>query len=307
MKLLGMRIPSGETTKSNRFEVDDDSQPDQPTVKRPPSRGVRFKAVAYDSTTAVNEPIRVSTSDQEPLLTAVDEPPIRGSFSDQEPLLAGVNEPLRFSTSDQGAPLIAARRVPFPISFNFYCLSLFHGRYYLGVHRTEPLYRIRTSWPTISLYNGLDTKDPLIGALVHRSHFHRKKRPRNEVIIHSGTISLEAKGRFTVDVPLANGLGNRKEAFQWRPTRGQAVRVLGKHSGLKLVRLATDVTPGSGCIASGGGETVAVLGFRKLNLRRRSSAAFQFLGTGAQRVLGEAWEVAAVMTAIGLWDKHQRK
>ncbi|KAK7736155.1 hypothetical protein SLS53_007183 [Cytospora paraplurivora] len=305
MSLLGMRTTSGETTKSSRFEVDDDSQPDQQTGK-PPSRGVRFKAVPYNATTAVNEPRRVSTSDQESLLTAVNGP-IRVSTSDQEPLLTSVDEPIRGSIYDQEVPVIAARSIPFPVSFNFYCLSLFHGRYYLGVHKTDPLYRIRITWPTISLYNGLDTKDALIGALVHRSHFHRKKRPRNEVIIQSGTIKLETKGRFSVDVPLASGFGSRKEAFQWRPTRGQAVKVLGKHSGLKLVRLATDVTQGSGYIASGGGETVAVLGFRKLNLRRRSSAAFQFLGSGAQGVLGEDWEVAAVMTAIGLWDKHQRK
>ncbi|ROW08762.1 hypothetical protein VPNG_06401 [Cytospora leucostoma] len=305
MRLLGMRTPSGETTKSNRFEVDNDSQPDQATGKSP-SRGVEFKAVPYNATTAVNEPRHVSTSDHESLLTAFNGP-IRVSNSDQQPLLTSVDGPIRVSTPDHEAPLTAARSVPFPVSFNFYCLSLFHGRYYLGVHKADPLYRIKISWPTISLYNGLDTKDPLIGALVHRSHFHRKKRPRDEVIIQSGTIRLEAKGRFTVDVPLANEFGSRKEAFQWRPTRGQAVKVLGKHSGLKLVRLATDVTQGSGYIASGGGETVAVLGFRKLNLRRRSSAAFQFLGIGAQGVLGEDWEVAAVMTAIGLWDKHQRK
>lgn len=94
------------------------------------------------------------------------------------------------------------------------------------------------------------------------------------------------------------------EAFEWRRTTGPAVRLLGKHSGLKLVRLETDVDVASGPIASGGGESVAGLTFRGLCWRK--VAAFRFQGSGAQGVLGQDWEAAAVMTAIGLWDRHER-
>lgn len=81
------------------------------------------------------------------------------------------------------------------------------------------------------------------------------------------------------------------------------MRLLSKHSGLKLVRLATDVSGGSGYTGSGGGEAVAVLAFYGLG---RKVAAFRFQGSGAQGLLGNDWEVVAVMTAIGLWDRHQR-
>lgn len=109
-----------------------------------------------------------------------------------------------------------------------------------------------------------------------------------------------------MDVPSPDGAGTetRKETFEWRPTRGPAVRPLGKHSGLKLVRLATDAGRGCGHVGSGGGEAVAVLAF--YGVRWRRAAAFQFQGCGAQGLLGQDWEVAAVVTAVGLWNKYER-
>ena len=159
------------------------------------------------------------------------------------------------------------------------------------------------------MYNGLKTDDPLLGTFVHRRHIWKKeRRPRAQVFLPSGTVDLEEKSRFTVEVPSPGEAAGakRRETFEWRPTRGPAVRMLGRHSGFKLVRLATDIVSGpSGPAPSGGGEAVAVLAF--YGVRWRKAAAFRFQGSGAQGVLGRDWEAAAVMTAIGLWDKHERE
>ncbi|KUI60916.1 hypothetical protein VP1G_11236 [Cytospora mali] len=229
---------------------------------------VSFKAIAYDDTTITNQPRHSTTGDQEPFLS----------------------EP---------------RGARFPVSFNLYCLSFRHCRYYLGIHKIEPMYRITISWPRVSLHNGLRARDPRIGTFVHRSHFRREKRPREKVILPSGTISLENKRQFTTNVPSPNGVGTRRETFEWRQTRGPTVRLLGKHFGLKLVRLATDTSTGGGHIEPGGRETVAVLAFYGLSWRK--AAAFQFQGSGAQGILGQEWEAVAVMTAIGLWYSNERR
>ncbi|ROV94789.1 hypothetical protein VMCG_08845 [Cytospora schulzeri] len=214
------------------------------------------------------------------------------------------NQPRRVTPTDQESPLTTTtREVRFPARFNLYILNYLHGRYYLGQHRADPLYRVSISRPNVVLYNGLEKQDPLIGTLVHRSTL-RRRRPRDQIYLPSGKINIENDGKFTMDVPSPDGIGTRKETFEWRATRGPAVRLLGKHSGLKLVRLATDVSRGSGHVETGGGEAVAVLAF--YGVRWRKAAAFQFQGSGAQGILGQDWEVAAVMTAIGLWERHER-
>lgn len=233
-----------------------------------PKQQPSFRAIAYEDTVTANQPRRVTPAHLDPL------PP-------------------------------TARGVQFPTRFKL-CVHL-NGRCYLGQHRSDPLYRIAIAWPNVVLYKGLATHDPLVGTLVHRSSY-RKTRPNDEVFVPSGKVSIEKEGRsglgrFTVDVPAPDGAGTRGESFEWRFTRGPAVRPLGRHSGLQLVRLATDVT-GSGHVAPGGGEAVAVLGLSGGRLRR--TAAFQFQGSGAQGLLGDGWEVVAVMTAIGLWDKHEK-
>lgn len=107
-----------------------------------------------------------------------------------------------------------------------------------------------------------------------------------------------------MDVPAPDGQGTREESFEWRFTTGPVVGPLGRHAGLKLVRLATDVT-GPGHVEHGGGEAVAVLA--PSGARWRKTAAFQFLGSGAQGMLGDEWEVLAVLTGVGLWDKHKER
>lgn len=84
-------------------------------------------------------------------------------------------------------------------------------------------------------------------------------------------ITLRSSYGFTIEVPVAaptnsddGRSGTRIEAFEWRRSRGPAVKLLGHGSGYKLVRFATDAGNGGGEIATGGGEVVAVLAMEKL-------------------------------------------
>lgn len=112
----------------------------------------------------------------------------------------------------------------------------------------------------------------------------------------------------------------RTETFEWRHSTGEAVRRTGRRSGYKLVRLSTDAGDGAGGeLATGGGEVLAVIaghagprawvkGIKgpKGMGRLRASGVFMFQGSGAQGVLGEEWQLVAVVTAMGIWDYRRR-
>lgn len=263
-------FPSIDSLKSSHIRLGHDPHPQPPgTASTYLYEQPSFKALAYEDTAIANQP-----------------------------------RPVTPAHLDSAAP--TAQGVHFPTRFKLYVHL--NGHCYLGQHRSALLYRIAVSRPNVALYNGLKTRDPIIGRIAHRSR-HRKARPSDEVLLPSGRIHIETEGqsslgRFTVEVAAPDGAGTRQESFRWRFTRGPAVRPLGRHSGLELVRLATDVA-GSGHMEPGGCEIVAVLAV--CGLRRRRTATFQFLGSGAQGLLGSQWEAVAVMTAIGLWDKHEAR
>lgn len=63
---------------------------------------------------------------------------------------------------------------------------------------------------------------------------------------------------------------------------------------------------GGGEVATGGGEVVYVMTRHKV-FAWNKAAQIMFQGTGAQGVLGAQWQLAAAMTAIGIWDYKRRK
>lgn len=98
-----------------------------------------------------------------------------------------------------------------------------------------------------------------------------------------------------------SGTRTRPEAFEWRHSTGAAVRRTGHRSGYKLVRMATDAGVGGGDVATGGGEVVAVFTMHMKWSDWDQIGTFMFQGSGAQGILGEAWQLVAVMTALGIW------
>ena len=100
-----------------------------------------------------------------------------------------------------------------------------------------------------------------------------------------------------------------RENFEWRKTHGSEIRDLDRWSrGWKLVRLDGPPPLGQGGerngrdvgVTSDGKEVVAISGWNS-SWSMTKALKFQFLGTGLNGDLGEAWELMAVMTAVRTW------
>ncbi|KAI1771219.1 hypothetical protein F4818DRAFT_454864 [Hypoxylon cercidicola] len=115
--------------------------------------------------------------------------------------------------------------------------------------------------------------------------------------------------RFAVEVGPDPQTARRREVFEWRHSRGDAVAAFldGAGAGWELVRLS-DGGNGGGLVwpRSGDGREIVAVWSRA---RRRSLTKvlkFRFLGSGAMGVLGERWVIMAVMTALRMYQHHQR-
>lgn len=169
----------------------------------------------------------------------------------------------------------------------------------------------------MSLHQGPGKEDPTAARYVHKSA-RRSKAPHVTFPLGCGR-PVRLRGgfpySFEVHVPAPGGGGRgssaaaaRAEAFEWRHSKGGAVRRTGRRSGYKLVRVSTDAGTGLGEVATGGGEVVAVFAARAGSSAGRSRAGrFMFQGSGAQGVLGAHWQLVAVMTAVGIWDHGRRR
>lgn len=95
------------------------------------------------------------------------------------------------------------------------------------------------------------------------------------------------------------------ERFEWRHTLGEEVGDLigGLAAGWKLVRLDRDVRGNGG--TSDGKEVVAVWGTGKMTLKE--AMKFRFLNAGVTGELGELFGLAAVVSAMGMWDHVRRE
>lgn len=128
--------------------------------------------------------------------------------------------------------------------------------------------------------------------------------------------SRRVRFRFAIEVGPEPSSAWRREVFEWRHSHGDAVAAFldGAKAGWKLVRLADDDENGNGNDnnnrhlvwprSSDGREIVAVWSHARLSLTK--VLKFRFLGSGATGVLGERWAIMAVMTALRMYQHHQR-
>lgn len=108
-----------------------------------------------------------------------------------------------------------------------------------------------------------------------------------------------------------------QQRFEWRPTGGADVALLGIRRGWKLVWLRDSDPAAEGGTARttrDGEEVVAVAGHVTRNytlsergalfqLEPRRLFSLKFVGLGREPGLGEPWEVLVVLTWLGLWSR----
>ncbi len=206
----------------------------------------------------------------------------------------------------------------------------------LGEHQETPLYAVRlhSGWsgePAVVLHTGPDPdRSPVVAAVdferwtgdmvVTLPPLQQPQAPgpaaaaANELRVEAD-LSFHRVFRFVVEVggAVPSAPPMRPEMFEWRHSYGDAIADLGGSSeGWKLVRIDTAPPPGvstafrpGGYITSDGREVVAAWSAAVMSMTKR--AKFAFLGTGRSGVLGERWAVAAVMTALGIWERERRR
>ncbi|KAF3763217.1 hypothetical protein M406DRAFT_73841 [Cryphonectria parasitica EP155] len=246
----------------------------------------------------------------------------RGTSSVPYKQTAVANQPRQTTTVGHIPPPahLPPHTIAVPTSFSLYNRARmpWHERLFLGT-RKDPLYRISSSRAEVRLRSGLEAHEPVVAALRHKCI--KSSSSGHVTLARDGgrVFHLHERYGFTVDVPRpgagdTNGTGpgkiresTRPEKFEWRYSRGLAVRTLGRRSGYKLVRLATDAGSAGGELATGGGEVVAVLTTHSGHSPWNKAAKFRFQGSGAQGILGERWQLMAVMTGIGIWDISRKK
>ncbi|KAF3070562.1 hypothetical protein GL218_00138 [Daldinia childiae] len=238
----------------------------------------------------------------------------------------------------------------FPPAFNMYIESRRH--YHIGTHQSTPLYAVTTSptyssRPDVILHSGPGDHTPPLAVVARLGRaldltvtlpaVSGSGAPRAEERVETPGFSMGGGGVFSFVIETGVGVGvgvgigvgggtGRREAFEWRRSRGDAVEALGgRASGWKLVRMRTDAPSGlggsgggsgggrgggqqpvftGGATAGDGREVVAVWAWANMSLTKKMR--FRFLGSGASGVLGERWAVMAVATALWIWERERR-
>lgn len=213
----------------------------------------------------------------------------------------------------------------FPLAFNIYCKTM-SAHLSLGEHQDQPLYTVtrHTGWsgsPPIELRAGPDKESPILAT----ADYHGLGRTMKLVLpplagqgpgltderMESQRDGFGVRHVFTLEVGPPGG--GRRETFEWRHSSGEAIAAVGADSrGWKLVRVETGPPPGideaggsrfvpGGFVTSDGREVVAGWSFLSLGGGNKV-AKFMFLGTGASGLLGDRWEIMAVLTALGIYN-----
>ncbi|KAK6955536.1 hypothetical protein Daesc_003176 [Daldinia eschscholtzii] len=151
----------------------------------------------------------------------------------------------------QQAPPPARPQIPrqFPPAFNMYAESRRHYR--IGEHQSTPLYAVSLSpaystKPDVVLHSGPGENSPALAAVERGGAGGGGGGRRTQERVETpGFLGGEAPYTFVVET--GTGTGLRREPFEWRRSRGEAIEALGgRSSGWKLVRLRTDAPSGLG-------------------------------------------------------------
>lgn len=193
----------------------------------------------------------------------------------------------------------------------------------MGVDRDHPLFAVRIhsnfslfGRPALVLHSGPTKDGPRIGMVKDatlnptRTHdFDLYLPPAGSEVLDNDdgkNLKVEVRAHMLELFPVHKfsvtvGQG-RVEEFEWRHTIGKEVSDLvgGTAAGWTLVR-----TFAMGGQTSDGQEVVAVwsAGYKS----KKEAMKFRFLSSGASGELGDKFESAAVVSALGMWDHVRRQ
>lgn len=210
---------------------------------------------------------------------------------------------------------------PFPLTFNLYYergtpVSK-SSKFLIGEHFDQPSNAAILSGDDLNIHAGSTFGSSII-ATVHfekgwshektitlPGHFDSDGKPISQRIkVHAGFKHLDSA--FTV--PVHNSVSKPNlEKFEWRVSHGKEVEDLNQRSwGFKLVRLESSPPPNGSSSSSSsseygytsdGKEVVAVWAANS-QFSKNKLGKFQFMGSGAKGLLGEAWAIMAVATML---------
>ncbi|KAH6635953.1 hypothetical protein F5144DRAFT_628057 [Chaetomium tenue] len=154
--------------------------------------------------------------------------------------------------------------------------------------------------PGVVLYNGKDSKAPVLAAACYDS----EEMP---ALVRGGRVVFV----FEVEVEVGGGEGVRRERFGWWKV-GKGTEEEAKEGGFRLVALSTGGDVGADSAGQGGsscyvpegadgGEVLAFLTWRRLFPKFKHAFTLELLGRGRSGELGERWNLMVVITALRIW------
>ncbi|KAH7016716.1 hypothetical protein EDB80DRAFT_703375 [Ilyonectria destructans] len=222
-----------------------------------------------------------------------------------------------------GGPLGPSPYSRLPLGFNIYHKGWMSKTYPLGEHEDQIRLTVTLHGqfghkkPFIVLHDGNDPDGPVLGTVTKESLLNahttitvpgRPGSAFNPLSEHLKCNMALKQFTFTFAFDVGIGKDTRRERFEWRPSRGEEVKVLDKWAwGWKLVRLGAGEGGGGSRSERGTGKTsdgkdIVAVWAENSTWTMSKCGKFHFIGAGSTGELGEEWAFMAVMSALRLWD-----
>ncbi|KAI0439964.1 hypothetical protein F4803DRAFT_529111 [Xylaria telfairii] len=204
---------------------------------------------------------------------------------------------------------------------------LFAVKLHTGYSMKEPL----GPKQGLHLYNGPTTNDPLLAAAGDDSMVRalplnnnsrvflpaRRRRGLSQEMMRA-YITADKHVAFSFSLEIGYGKKRRREVFEWRNIEKSERDESTEHGGFRLFRLPPNPeqdAPGGGSSSQGAStssaaastdDVVAVMAWRRFLTSPKHPFDLKIVGDGLGGSLGDRWTLMALITALRLWELHQR-
>ncbi|KAI8949633.1 hypothetical protein F4801DRAFT_552762 [Xylaria longipes] len=204
---------------------------------------------------------------------------------------------------------------------------LFAIKLHTGYSLSEPL-GVKQG---LHLYNGPTTNDPLLAAAGDDSAFRSFSMSNNSRVflparnkegltqeMMRAYITSDKHVAFSFSIEIGFGKKLHREIFEWRNINKNERDESTEHGGFRLFRLSPNLEqnasggesssqgiPTSSTVASQD-EAVAIFGWRSFWTSPKHPLDLRLVGAGLTGELGDRWTLMVLITALRLWELHQR-